>query len=140
MNASEPHPLPAGFGWDDSGEPVPVVHPPAGLGDACPCCRRSYAPAEPDAADLDAERQETIRRLLDRLAGSGSLRQIGWRCALAAWLVDPAETQAQLARRLGVTPAAVSLALNGLRIELGQCLRANGDAGGGARLISPTLV
>ena len=126
--------------YDDNGEPVPVAMPPEELGDACPCCRRSYAPADPDAADLDGERLEAIRLLLDRLAGTGNLREVGWRCVLANWLCTQAETQAALARRLGVSPAAVSKAVNGMRGEFGQCLQANGDDDAEPKLISPTLV
>jgi hypothetical protein len=134
---TRPPPLP-GYAWSDTGEIVPVAMPPDP--DACPTCGKSYDPANHAADALDAERQEAIRRLLDRLAGTGNLREVGWRCVLANWLCTQAETQAQLAKRIGVSPAAVSQSLNALRSEFGQCLQANGDDGGGAKLIAPTLV
>lgn len=40
--------------YDDNGEPVPVVHPPAGLGDCCPHCARPYdGPDQAAAAPVD---------------------------------------------------------------------------------------
>ena len=106
----------------------------------CPHCARSYQSGKASDDDLDGERLEAIRRLLDRLAGTGNLREVGWRCVLANWLCTQAETQAQLARRLGVSPAAVSKAVNGMRGEFGQCLQANGDADAEPKLIGPPLV
>ena len=92
-----PHPLPTGFGWDDSGERVPTCDPPAELGDRCPHCQKPYD--EPDAGQavlpvdmaalmraVEHGRAEGQRELLQRLfRGATTGNEIVERAALMAF-------------------------------------------------------
>lgn len=61
-----------------------------------------------------------LPELLPWLAGSGTPEQVGKRCILLAWLARPDSTQRELARRLGVSPPAITKALRRLRRILRQ--------------------
>jgi Trp operon repressor len=94
------------------------------LGDACPHCKRSYGEPEMLLEDERKEiRQEAIRDVLQFLAAENDVRRIGWRCALAHWLVCRGESQQQMATRLGVTGSAVSQSLKAFEARITQWLQ-----------------
>ena len=105
-----------GIAYDDNGEPVPVAMPAENIGDACPCCARSYQSGKV-ADDQRHIREEALRDVLQWLAADDDVRRIGWRCALAHWLITRGETQEELAERLGVTGGRLSQKLKDFRTQ-----------------------
>ncbi len=81
----------------------------------------------PDPPGLEAAetRRQTLLRVLGWLAAENDLRRIGWKCALAHWLIAQNESQTELAARLGVSKAAITQSLNAFRSEIAQCLQAD---------------
>ena len=117
---------PDGCGWEAGpGEPVAVrvVLPPDDLGDACPHCGKPYDAPDPPGLEAAETRRQTLRRVLCWLASENDLRRIGWKCALAHWLIAGNESQTELAMRLGVSKAAITQSLNAFRSEIAQCLQ-----------------
>ena len=85
-----------------------------------PTCEPEVYGPEPgaDLADADARciRQEAIIRLLDWLtSGRVGALAVGRRVLILAHALRPKGTQAALAKRLGLSPAAVSKGVNTLR-------------------------
>lgn len=116
-------PPPLGLAFDDTGEVVPTVEPPADLGDRCQTCGKLYDAPDPPGFEADETRRQTLLRILCWLAAENDLRRIGWKCALAHWLIAQNESQTELAARLGVSKAAITQSLNGFRSEIAQCLQ-----------------
>ncbi|NLH83997.1 MAG: hypothetical protein GX450_01045 [Verrucomicrobia bacterium] len=115
----------AGLGFDEAGQRVPVALPPDSLGDACPTCSRPYDEPDTPGSEASETRREALLRVLCWLASETDLRRIGWKCALAHWLIAQQETQSELAARLGVSKAAITQSLNAFRSEIAQCLQAD---------------
>ena len=72
-------------------------------------------------------RQEAMREVLQFLASENDVKRIGWRCALAQWLVARGESQQQMALRMGVSGAAISQALKSFRSEITLFLQGNAE-------------
>jgi hypothetical protein len=102
-------------GFDENGAIVPVTDHP-----------RGETPPEPAEGDpLDSVRLDTIRAVLAFLGlGESNLKTIGWRVAMFTHLVFPSESQAALAKRLGVSSASLSTHLKAARMELAAFQRA----------------
>jgi len=116
---------PSNLAFDDQGEVVCTVQPPADLGDVCPHCSRSYHEEGLTSLDVAEIREQAIREVLDFLtAGEVEVNRIGWRCSLTAWLVNRQESQRELAARLGVTEGRISQSLKSARDEIARFIRA----------------
>jgi hypothetical protein len=108
---------PAGAAWNEHGELEEVT-----------LFEYPEAPRQDDGEDslVAHTRKETVKALLGFLAlGETNLKKIGWRAALFCYLHFPNQSQADLAKNLGVSPSSLSEKLNAAKAELAAFLRAN---------------
>ncbi len=116
--------LPLGLAFDDAGELVRTVEPPADLADSCPHCQRPYDTWADDQTPAAGIRQEALRELLEFLtADEVDVARIGWRVVLLNWLIHQDKSQKELAQRCKVTEARVSQALKSERAILTRFYR-----------------
>ena len=116
---SEPY-IVNGIAWEN-GARVRVVEPELST-------VGSSKTAEPVTDDERREiRESAIRDVLQFLASENDVKRIGWRCALAHWLIFRGESQQQLADRLGVSGGAISQALKAFRLQITLFLQGNDE-------------